>query len=94
MKKIFSHIINDGTAIIAIGLALRVVFKALGANPLAMIVSFVYSFTNILIQPVDYIFPNFNISGVEVDIIAITAMVFYGALYLLIIKIFKALSGE
>lgn len=94
MKKIFSHIINESIAAIEIALALRIVFKALSANPLSAIVSFVNSLTNVLVRPVDYIFPNLTLGGVEIDIIAITAMVFYGALYLLIIKIFKAISGE
>ena len=94
MKKILSHIINDGAAAVIGTLLLRVVFKALSANPLALVVSFIYTIGDVLTRPVDYIFPNLLIAGIEVDIIAITAMVFYGAIYLLLVKIVKTITGD
>lgn len=95
MARNFSlRIIHNIIGIIEIALLIRVALRALQANELAFVVKLVYNVSDDLIGPVNYIFPNIPVGGSVIDIVAISAMVFYAAVYLLSDKIIKTIWPE
>jgi hypothetical protein len=91
MRYALNHFLNNLTAVLELLLLTRVVFRALQANPAAFIVDVIYKITDILIWPVNYIFPNIPIGGSVFDLIAVSAMIFYGVVYLILHKAVNSL---
>ena len=90
MRDRLNHFINNVIGIIEILLLIRIAFRALQASDAAIIVKFVYNLTDYFLIPVNYIFPNIPVGASVIDLVAISAMVFYAILYLLIGKLLKA----
>lgn len=70
-------------------LGLRVVLKYLGANPSTPIVKILYDFTDFLSYPFRKIFSDWVVRGGVVDWTAISAMVGYLILIILIVKLIR-----
>ncbi len=92
MKNFANHFVNQIIAGAELLLLARVAFRALQANPAAFVVDIIYKITDILIAPVDYIFPNIPIGGSVFDLVAVSAMIFYAILYLIVHRIINSLS--
>lgn len=58
-------------------LAMRFVFRMLGANPAAGIVSFIYAITNVLMVPFNFIFPPSQVEGAYFEWSVVVAILFY-----------------
>ncbi len=87
MNKLLRNFLSNALGLVEIALVVRVVLRVLSANPAAGIVAFVYYWTDFLLQPVQYIFPNIPIIGNSVlDLVAIAAMIFYAAAYFVLDK--------
>ncbi|MEK7162760.1 MAG: hypothetical protein AAB696_00535 [Patescibacteria group bacterium] len=75
------------TALLALLLGIRLVFKFLVASPKAIIVDLIYQITGFIIFPFKFIFANIYLQrGGVIDIIAISAMIGYFILIFVIIK--------
>ncbi len=83
MKNSINHLINQASGGVEILLLARIAFRALQANPAAFVVDMIYKITDILIWPVNYIFPNIPVGGSVFDVVAVSAMIFYGVIYFL-----------
>ena len=70
-------------------LFLRLVLKFLGANSYAFVVKELYKLTDVMIWPVNSIFPNFYWGERLVDAVAISAMVGYLIAFLIVAGVLR-----
>jgi len=76
-------------------LLIRFILKWLNASAQAFIVNIFYIFTDVLVWPFDFIFPNVNLDGGGIiDIISISSMVGYAVLVLIILGVLKLFYKE
>lgn len=76
-------------------LMIRFILKWLNASDSAFIVSIFYSFTDVLVWPFNFIFPNIALNGGGIaDMIAISSMIGYAVFTLIIIGILKLFYKE
>ena len=87
MRYIVLSIARYFVALLEILLGIRFVLKFLGASEIALVVDWIYSVTDVVVAPFDSIFSNFYMASGIVDIIAISAMIGYFILALIIFKI-------
>ncbi len=90
MHRLFTSLIQYPFALLEFILGLRLLLKFLGAGEQALIVDLLYKATDAIIMPFQSIFPNISvkwwiIDGV-VDIVAISAMLGYCILALILLK--------
>lgn len=87
---LIASLIKYFTALLELLLGIRVILKFLGASARAEIVQLVYGISDFFAAPFKFIFPNISISGGGViDFVAISAMVGYLVLVLIILKLLK-----
>lgn len=80
---------------IAILIALRVLFRFLGANPSTPIVNWLYEVTGSLIAPFSGIFPNPRLSGFFViDVAAIIALIVYSLIAYVVLGLISDFSAR
>ena len=89
MHKFFNYILNNAFGLVELLLLIRIIMSALGANGAAAIVAAIYSWSDALLQPVQYIFPNIIIGGGAIDSVAISGMIFYAIIYFILFEIAK-----
>ncbi len=73
-------------------LFLRLLLKFLGASSQALVIKYIYGYSNFFVSPFDFIFPNFYWRGHLVEIDTISAMIGYAlAVYILfwLLKLFS-----
>lgn len=58
-------------------IGIRFAFRLFGANAVSPIVSFIYSFTDMLMSPFRFIFPTSQAAGAVFDWTALVAILFY-----------------
>lgn len=76
-------------------LLIRFILKWLNASAQAFIARVFYSFTDILVWPFNFIFPNVNLAdGGIIDVIAVSSMIGYAILALIIVGILKLFYKE
>jgi hypothetical protein len=73
---------------------MRMILKFLEANSESFIVFHLYGFTDLVVWPFKAIFPDSFLWGRPLDVVAISAMIGYFILYLLIIKVLTLLIKE
>lgn len=72
------YIINRLLVLIEFFLFLRLILKFLGANPKSLVVNFIYLYSDILVSPFDFIFPNIYWSqGYLIETATISAIIGY-----------------
>jgi len=88
-------LVNNLFGVLELLLLFRILLRLFSANPAAPIVALVYRWTDFLLQPVRFIFPNWNIAGTSVvDVVAIAGMVMYSVLLFVFLKLLRViLSG-
>lgn len=84
-----ASLIKYFTILLELLLGIRVVFKFLGANAKAEIVQLIYGISDFFTMPFKFIFPNISINGGIIDFVAISAIIGYLILVLIILKLFK-----
>ncbi|MCL5004593.1 MAG: YggT family protein [Patescibacteria group bacterium] len=84
-----SSIIKYLTGLLEIVLGARVVLKFLGASSKAVIVDLLYEITDFIIAPFKFIFPNVVLSKGVVDFTALSAMLGYLILILVMLKFLR-----
>lgn len=82
-------IVNDLFGTLEMALLIRIILRFFAANPATPFVHLVYSVTDFLLGPVNYIFPNQPVIGAGVfDVVAIAGMIVYAIIFFLILKFF------
>ena len=84
-----ASLIKYFTILLEILLGIRVVLKFLGASIKAEIVQLVYGISDFFVAPFKFIFPNISINGGIIDFVAISAIIGYLILILIILKLLK-----
>ena len=80
MNKItsfISRVINRLFVLLELSLIIRLVLKFLGASKSALVVNFIYKYTDFLIKPFEGIFSNFYFQGKPVEASTLSAIVGY-----------------
>ncbi|MDO8585370.1 MAG: YggT family protein [bacterium] len=91
MRKFIKILLNNVLAILELLLVFRVIFRGLQANPAAGVVNFVYTWSDYVLAPVNYIFPSVPVGGSTIDLVAISGMIFYGVIFGIALKVLRLL---
>ncbi len=87
MYKLFSYLLNNIFGLVELLLFVRVVLHALNANSASTLVAAIYHWSDFVLQPVQYIFPNIQFGGVTIDSVALTGMAVYAVAYFLLFQV-------
>ncbi len=82
-------LLNDAFGLVEGALGFRFVLRLFSANAQTPLVAFVYHWTDVLLQPVAFIFPNATIGTSVIDFVALAAMVIYSIIFILVIKLVR-----
>mgnify|MGYP001574004003 CR=1 FL=1 len=91
MRKFLKILLNNALAVVELLLIFRIAFRVLQANPAAGVVNFIYHWSDYVLAPVNYIFPNIPFGGSTIDVVAISGMVFYAVIFGIVLKALKLL---
>ncbi|MEK7555629.1 MAG: hypothetical protein AAB516_02315 [Patescibacteria group bacterium] len=94
MRHFFYSLIKYIIALLEFLLGIRLVLKFLGASERAMVVDWLYQATDVIISPFNFIFSNIYIKQGFIDIVAISAMIGYFVLALLILQFINILFNK
>ena len=92
--SIFFYVVKRLFIVFEFFLFLRLILKFLNANPQALVVDFIYKYSDIVISPFQAIFPNIYWRNFFIDTVTISAMLGYLIAVLVILLILKAFSQE
>lgn len=73
-------------------LALRFAMKFFSANPLAFVIKSLYALTDIVVWPFRFIFPNTYWQNHFIDVSAVSAMIGYLIVFLILLGLLKLLK--
>ncbi len=91
---IIKRIINRLLGLIELTLFLRLLLKFLNANPKAIVVGLIYKYTNILVEPFEFIFENIYWQDKIVETATISAMLGYAILVFAFLKILHLFTRD
>mgnify|MGYP001614220711 FL=1 len=86
---LIASLIKYFTILLELLLGIRVILKFLGASAKAEIVQLVYGISDFFIAPFKFIFQNISIGEGIIDLVAISAIIGYFILVLIILKLLK-----
>ena len=76
-------------------LFLRLVLKFSGANPKALVVEIIYQYSDILVSPFDFIFPDIYLREVYlIEIATVSAMIGYVILAFILFRLLRLFSQD
>lgn len=87
MKQFIFSFIKYLTGLVELLLSVRIILKFLGAGEKALIVKFLYFITGILTSPFRFIFPSIYFQKGWVDLTALSAIVGYFILAIVVLKL-------
>ncbi len=94
-SRSFIKYLKYALAVAEIFLAIRLILKFLGANPIALIVQFFYIITDIIIVPFQGIFTNPKLSnGSVIDLVGLATMIGYPIIIYLLIELIHLLTKK
>lgn len=91
MRRFIRIILNNVFGLVGLSLFVRITLRALSANAYAPVVSFIYRWTDWLLAPVNYIFPNLSVGGGTIDIVALSGIALYALFFFIVIKFLRLL---
>lgn len=94
MQNGLKKVLKDIFAFIELILIIDIFLKLFSANRAAPLVNLIYSLTDFFTAPVRYIFPLFRFGASTFDSVAVAAMIFYGILFLVLLRLIRLLSGD
>ncbi|MBZ9572479.1 hypothetical protein KJA15_04055 [Patescibacteria group bacterium] len=98
LKKTYStivYIISRLLILVEFFLFLRLVLKFLNANPKALVVGLIYRWSDILVSPFNFIFPDvYWPRGRLIDTATLSAMIGYAILVFIIFQILQLIFKE
>jgi len=86
------YIIKRLLSLLEIFLFLRLILKFLAANPQALVVNLIYQYSDIIVSPFKFIFPNFYWRGYFIETTTISAMIGYGLVVFIIFRLLRLFS--
>ncbi len=90
-----TYLIKRLLGLLELFLFLRLAFKFLAANPESLVVNLVYRYSDILIGPFEFIFPDiYWPKGYLIELSTISAMLGYALLVFIIFQLLKLFSRE
>lgn len=97
IKKIYSIIkraIKKLLILTELFLFIRLALKFLNANPKALVVNLVYKYSDVLISPFNFIFPNIYYNNKVIETATISAMIGYAILVFVFFKLLYLFSRD
>jgi len=97
LSKIYSaflYIVKRVFILFECFLFLRLILKFFDANPQALVVNFIYKYSDIFISPFQYIFPDIYWRSYFIDVVTISAMIGYAILIFVILQILRIFSRD
>ena len=98
LTKIYSlifYIVKRLLYLVEIFLFLRLTLKFLSANPQTLIVDLIYEYSDILVSPFNFIFPNiYWPTGYLIEIATISAMIGYALAVFIIFRLLRLFSED
>lgn len=91
MRRFIRVLLNNAFGLVGLSLLVRITLRALSANPYATAVALIYTWTDWLLAPVAYIFPNLAVGGGTIDVVALSGIALYALLFFLLIKFLRLL---
>lgn len=90
-----SRLIKKLFLLLEVFLLLRLILKFLSASPRSLIVKLVYKWSNYLVSPFNFIFPNiYWPKDYFIEIATISAMVGYAILLFIVLKLLRPFSKD
>lgn len=81
-------------SLLEIFLFLRLLLKFLDANPQSLVVNLIYQYSDILVSPFNFIFPNFYWRGYSIETATISAMIGYALAVFIIFRLLRLFSSR
>ena len=81
-------------SLLEIFLFLKLLLKFLDANPQALVVNLIYQYSDILVSPFNFIFPNFYWRGYFIETATISAMIGYALAVFIIFRLLRLFSSR
>lgn len=75
-------------------LFLRLLLKFFNANPQALVVNFIYKYSDIIIYPFQFIFPNIHWKNYFIDTVTISAMIGYVIAVFAVLQLLRVFSRD
>lgn len=94
MKHAAVKVIGDIWGLVELLLVIRIFMKLFSANEVAPVVSFLYGVTDVLLVPVNFIFPTVQVGASTLDLVAIAGMILYAIFFYLALRIVKVVTGD
>lgn len=94
-RNLLVGLVNLILAVVAFFIGLRIIFELLAANTATPFVSWVYQISDNFIRPFRGMFPNLGTTaGVNVDVVAIVALVVYALVAYLVIALIDMMFAQ
>ncbi len=88
------YVIKRLLVLVEFFLFLRLLLKFLNASPKALIINLIYKYSDILVLPFDFIFPDIWIEGRLIEIATISAMIGCGMAVLIVFQLLRLFSKD
>ncbi|XOB40532.1 MAG: hypothetical protein ACKKMR_00780 [Candidatus Nealsonbacteria bacterium] len=92
--KLFKKVVKRLFGLVELFLFLRLLLKFLNANPKAIVISFIYKYSDVLISPFNFIFPNIYYNNKVIETATISAMIGYAILVFVFFKLLYLFSRD
>jgi len=92
--SIFLYLVKRLFLLFEFFLFLRLILKFFNANPQALVVNFIYKYSDIIIYPFQSIFPNVYWKNYFIDTVTISAMIGYVIAVFVILQILRVFSRD
>jgi len=88
------YIVKRLLFLLEIFLFLRLLLKFLAASPQALIVNLIYKYSDILVSPFQFIFPNIYWHGHLIETVTLSAMIGYALAVFIIFRLLRLFSSR
>jgi len=94
LDSFISSVVSKLLSLLEFFLFLRLLLKFLGANPLAIVVGFIYKYSDTFIAPFKFIFQNIYWNGHIIEISTIMAMIGYAIAVSILFQLLHLFSRD
>lgn len=95
MYLMIFYIVKRLLALTEVFLFLRLLLKFLGASPKALVVDLIYEYSDILVTPFNFIFPNiYWPQGYFIETATISAMIGYAIAVFILFRLLRLFSSD
>ena len=95
IHSMISSLVQKLFTLVELFLFLRLTLKFLSANPETLVTNFIYKYSDILVSPFNFIFPNiYWPAGRLIEIATISAMIGYALIAFIIFQVLRLFSRD